>query len=108
MHDATEFILGWDCSAPLKAQLREPFRELEARLHSAVDARYHLPSCAAEDFAKHKRANRLAAASEAFYVVGWSLTDMVKALGITIPPLLDDPLPPNRFARWEPWPPEAA
>ena len=33
---------------------------------------------------------------------------MVEALGIAIPPLLDDPLPPNRFARWEPWPPQAA
>ena len=33
---------------------------------------------------------------------------MVEALGIAIPPLLDDPLPPNGFARWEPWPPEAA
>ena len=33
---------------------------------------------------------------------------MVEALGIAIPPLLDDPLPPNGFARWEPWPPQAA
>src|SRR5271166_459733 len=31
-HDATEFMLGWDCIAPLKAQLGQPFRELEARL----------------------------------------------------------------------------
>jgi hypothetical protein len=63
---------GLDCIAPLKAQLGEPFRELEARLQAAVDARYHLPSWAAEDYAKHKRADRLAAASEAFHVVGWS------------------------------------
>ena len=27
LHDATEFILGWDCIAPLKAQLPEPFRQ---------------------------------------------------------------------------------
>ena len=33
---------------------------------------------------------------------------MVKALGIEIRPLLDDPLPPNGFAPWEPWPPGAA
>ena len=57
---------------------------------------------------KHKRADRLAAASEAFHVVGWSRTDVVEALGIQIHPLLDDPLPPNGFQRWEPWPPRAA
>jgi hypothetical protein len=32
---------------------------------------------------------------------------MVKGLGIEIHPLLDDPFPRNRFARWEPWPPES-
>jgi uncharacterized protein len=108
LHDATEFMLGWDCIAPLKAQLGEPFGELEARLQAAINARYRLPPWAAEDYVKHKRADRLAAASEAFHVVGWSRTDMVEALGIAIPPLLDDPLPPSGFARWEPWPPEVA
>ena len=103
-HDATEFMLGSDCIAPLKAQLGEPFRELEARLQAAVDMRYRLPPWPAEDDAKHKRADRLAAASEAFHVVGWSRTDMVDALGMAIPPLLDDPLPPNGFARWGPGP----
>jgi hypothetical protein len=33
---------------------------------------------------------------------------MVKALGIDIHPLLDDPPPPNGFAPWEPCPPRAA
>ena len=33
---------------------------------------------------------------------------MVEALGIEIDPLLNDPLPPNGFQRWEPWPPRAA
>ena len=33
---------------------------------------------------------------------------MVKALGIEIRPLLDDPLPSNGFACWEPWPPRVA
>ena len=108
LHDATEFMLGWDCIAPLKAQLGQPLREREARLQAAVDARYRLPPSTAEDYAKRKRADRLAAASEAFHVVGWSRTDMVEALGIEIHPLLDDPLPPNGFALWEPWPPRAA
>ena len=30
LHDATEFMLGWDFIAPLKAQLGAPFRQLEA------------------------------------------------------------------------------
>jgi 5'-nucleotidase len=94
LHDATEFMLGWDCVAPLKAQLGAPFRQLEARLQAAIDARYQLLPGTAEAYAKHKRADRLAAA--------------VEALGIEIPPLLDDPLPRNGFARWEPWPPRAA
>ncbi len=38
LHDATEFMLGWDCIAPLKAQLGAPFRQLEARLQAAVDS----------------------------------------------------------------------
>src|SRR5271166_3115016 len=32
LHDATEFMLGWDCIAPLKAQLGAPFCQLEACL----------------------------------------------------------------------------
>ncbi len=108
LHDSAEFVLGWDCVAPLKAQLGAPFRELETRLQAAVDARYQLPTWTAEDYARHKRADRLAAASEAFHVVGWSRTDMVEELGIEIPPLLDDPLPRKGFAPWEPWPPRAA
>jgi uncharacterized protein len=86
MHDATEFMLGWDCIAPLKAELGAPFRQLEARLQAAVDARYRLPAWTAEGHASHKRADRLAAASEAFRVVGWSRTDMVvrRHLGVRI------------------------
>ena len=55
LHDATEFMLGWDCIAPLKAQLGAPFRQLEARLQAAIDARYQLPSWTGEAYAKHKR-----------------------------------------------------
>src|SRR5271167_2927014 len=108
LHDATEFMLGWDCIAPLKAQLGAPFSALEARLQAAVDARYRLPAWTPEDYARHKRADRLAAASEAFNVVGWSRRDMRKALSIETAPLIDDPLPPRGFAPWEPWPPRAA
>jgi 5'-deoxynucleotidase YfbR-like HD superfamily hydrolase len=69
LHDATEFLLGWDCITPLKAQLGEPFRALEARLQSAIDTRYRLPEWTPEAYAIHKRADGVAAASEAFHVV---------------------------------------
>ena len=108
LHDATEFMLGWDCITPLKAQLGEPFRALEARLQSAIDTRYRLPEWTPEAYAIHKRADRLAAASEALHVVGWSRVDMRKTLRIAEVPLLDDPLSPCGFAPWEPWPPRVA
>ena len=108
LHDATEFMLGWDCITPLKAQLGEPFRALDARLQSAIDTRYRLPEWTPEAYAIHKRADRLAAASEAVHVAGWSRVDMHKTLRIAEVPLLDDPLSPCGFAPWEPWPPRVA
>ena len=57
LHDATEFMLGWDCITPLKAQLGKPFRDLEARLQSAIDTRYQLPEWTREAYAIHKRAD---------------------------------------------------
>ena len=108
LHDATEFMLGWDCITPLKAQLGKPFRDLEARLQSAIDTRYHLPEWTREAYATHKRADRLAAASEALHVVGWSRADMRKTLRIPEVPLRQDPLSPSSFAPWEPWPPRVA
>jgi uncharacterized protein len=59
LHDAPEFMLGWDCITPLKAQLGERFRALEARLQSAIDTRYQLPEWAPETYALHKHADRL-------------------------------------------------
>ena len=108
LHDANEFMLGWDCITPLKAQLGEPFRALEARLQSAVDTRYRLPEWTPGACTIHKRADRLAAASEALHVVGWSRAEMRKTLRIAEAPLLQDPLSPCGFAPWEPWPPRAA
>lgn len=105
LHDATEFLLGWDCIAPIKAALGEPFRTIEANLQRAVDRRYRLPAWEGGSYRRHKWADRLAAASEAYHVVGWSRQEMRDALGIATEPLANDPLPPTPgFAPWEPWP----
>ncbi len=108
-HDATEGFWGFDLLFPLKSQLSPQFERLDSRLQAAVDQRYQLPAWTEETYAQHKHADRLAAASEAFHVVGWSLADMRESLGITLDPLDADPLPlPSGMQPWEPWPPKLA
>ena len=100
---------GWDPITPLKPHLGPGFSALVARLQVAVDHRYDLPTWTPTDHAQHKRADRLAAANEAYHVVGWSLAAMREQLGIELTPLDNDPLdlPPDQRA-WEPWPPKLA
>ena len=108
LHDASEGLLGWDPIGPLKDHLGEPFRQLEHRLQALVGERYALPSWEAAAYRRHKAADRLAAASEAHHVVGWSHEDMRDALGILCEPLEEDPLPMPGLEPWEPWPPRLA
>src|SRR5271157_5833145 len=86
LHDGSEGLLGWDPIGPLKPHLGEPFRKLEHRLQVLVDERYVLPAWDAAAYRRHKAAERLAAASEAYHVVGWSREDMRDALGIVCEP----------------------
>src|SRR3954462_4195085 len=72
LHDAEEGLLGFDAVSPLKPFLGEGFRELTLRLEQMVFLRYGLPACPPPEPARHKQAARLAAASEAVHVVGWS------------------------------------
>ena len=52
----------------------------------------------------HKHADRVAAASEAFHVVGWSLVEIREHLDIELEPVEADPLPlPAGMRPWEPW-----
>ena len=108
LHDASEGLLGWDPIGPLKDHLGEPFRQLEHRLQALVGERYALPSWEAAAYRRHKAADRLAAASEAHHVVGWSREDMRDALAILCEPLEEDPLPMPGLEPWEPWPPRLA
>jgi hypothetical protein len=109
LHDAEEGLLGFDCVSPLKPFMGEAFKMLTVKLEAAVFLRYGLPRWTAKEHAAHKVADRLAAASEAVHVAGWSAQEVQQTLKITIPPLSDDPLhaiyggPP-----WEPWPPALA
>ena len=100
---------GWDPITPLKPHLGPGFSALVARLQAAVDHRYDLPTWTPADHALHKRADRLAAANEAYHVLRWSRAAMREQLGIELVPLDDDPfdLPPDQRA-WEPLPPKLA
>lgn len=108
LHDASEGLLGWDPIGPLKDHLGEPFRKLEQRLQALVGERYALPAWDAATYRRHKAADRLAAASEACHVVGWSREDMRESLGIVTEPLEDDPFDMLGLEPWEPWPPRLA
>ena len=108
LHDASEGLLGWDPIGPLKPHLGEPFRKLEQRLEAVVGERNASPAWDAAAYRRHKAADRLAAASEACHVVGWSREDMRDALGILCESLEDDPLPMPGLEPWEPWPPRLA
>ena len=109
LQDAAEGLLGFDCVSPLKPFLGEGFRALTVRLEAAVFLRYGLPHWTDKEHAAHKLADRLAAASEAVHVVGWSAKEVLHTLKITVPPLNDDPLHAvYGGTAWEPWAPQLA
>lgn len=57
----------------------------------------------------HRVADRLAAASEAAHVVGWSRADIRQNLRLKLEPLDIDPVPtPDGLQPWEPWWPTLA
>lgn len=109
LHDAEEGLLGFDCVSPLKPFMGEAFKTLTLKLEAAVFLRYGLPRWTAKEHAAHKLADRLAAASEAVHVAGWSAQEVQQTLKINVPPLSDDPLHAIYGGRpWEPWPPALA
>jgi uncharacterized protein len=109
LHDADEGFLSFDCIAPVKPHLGQGYASLVERLQATIAIRYHLPEWDAESHALHKHADRLAAASEALHVVGWSRYEIRHTLEIEVGPLTEDPLPVPRGMRpWQPWPPHLA
>lgn len=109
LHDAEEGLLGFDCISVLKPFLGEAFRELTQRLEQAVFLRYGLPHWTSREHVLHKRADRLAAASEAVHVVGWSRHEVRRTLKISATPLDVDPLQQLYGGTpWEPWTPALA
>jgi hypothetical protein len=109
LHDAEEGLLGFDAVSPLKPFLGEGFRALTLRLEQMVFLRYGLPAWTPAEHARHKQADRLAAASEAVHVVGWKEEEVRTTLKIRAAVLQEDPLAARYRCRpWEPWPPTIA
>jgi hypothetical protein len=109
LHDAEEGLLGFDALSVIKPFLGDGFRALTARLEQVVFLRYGLPSWTAREHALHKKADRLAAATEAVHVAGWSHDEVRKTLKITAPILGTDPLVDvYGCTAWEPWAPGVA
>jgi hypothetical protein len=109
LHDAEEGLLGFDAVSPIKPFLGDGFRALTRRLEQAVFLRYRLPAWTPTEHQAHKRADRLAAASEAVHVAGWSEQEVRTTLKIRSPVLERDPLVAvYGCAPWEPWAPAVA
>ncbi|HUB15524.1 MAG TPA: phosphohydrolase [Acetobacteraceae bacterium] len=104
LHDADEGLLGFDPISPLKPFLGAGYAALAARLQAAIAQRYMLDKWQAQDRRAHKQADRIAAASEAVHVVGWSAEEVRRVLRITEQAVDVDPLA-GWFgtASWQPW-----
>jgi len=109
LHDAEEGFLGFDCISPLKEVLGLSFRAVSSRLMAAVFERYELRTWAPDSHTVHKRADSIAAASEAVHCAGWTEHEVRAVLGITHPILDADPLASIYECHpWEPWPADVA
>ena len=104
LHDAEEGLLGFDPISPLKPILGEQFLTLMEQMQKVLFARYGVSWWTSEEKARHKRADVLAAASEAIHVAGWSPEEVRTVLNIQVAPLVDDPLHAVYGGTpWEPW-----
>lgn len=109
LHDAEEGLLGFDPISPLKPVLGNDFLQLMERMQKMLFAKYGVSWWSSSGKSQHKKADILAAASEAIHIAGWSMDEVRRILGIQVTPLLVDPLTARYGGTpWEPWPMELA
>jgi len=109
LHDAEEGLLGFDAVSVIKPFLGEGFRALTRRLEQVVFVRYGLPAWTEKEHRLHKQADRLAAATEAVHVTGWTREEVRSTLKIRAQVLERDPLAEHYGCTpWEPWAPTLA
>lgn len=106
-HDSEEGLLGYDPPTPVKPELGAPFKMMSDRMQRAIFLRYRISFWSQEEHLEHKAADKLAAACEAFHVVGWSREEIRTVLNIRDAPLMEDPLVEIYGGiPWAPWTPD--
>jgi uncharacterized protein len=101
LHDASEYVTH-DLITPLKAVVGDVFKEVEARLTRAIFLRFGLPAVlAAPDKILIKRADHIAAATEAVQLAGFSEKECRSVLNFKEKPLKDVKLTPLPVAEAE-------
>jgi 5'-deoxynucleotidase YfbR-like HD superfamily hydrolase len=101
LHDASEYVTH-DLITPLKTVVGDVFKEVEQRLTRAIFMRFGLaPVLAPEDKALIKRADHIAAATEAVQLAGFSAAECRSVLNFKEKPLKDIKLVPLPVAEAE-------
>ena len=89
LHDAAEYVTH-DLITPLKSVVGDVFKEVEIRLTKAIHIRFSLPVVLNKKNALIiKRADRIAAATEAFQLAGFSINEIRSVLKLQERPLKD-------------------
>ncbi len=87
LHDASEYVTH-DLITPLKAVVGDVFREVEAGLTAAIHIRFGLPPLLDPEHKKIiKKADLIAAATEAVQLAGFTVEELKPVLGIKARPL---------------------
>ncbi len=101
LHDASEYVTH-DLITPLKAVVGDVFKEVELRLTRAIHIRFGLtPVLATVDRALIKRADQIAAATEAVQLAGFTAAECRTVLNFKERPLKDVKLTPLPVAEAE-------
>jgi hypothetical protein len=88
VHDAEEGFVSFDPISPLKPYLGPAYKEMAERTKRAVHLRVGLPATLPETWKKQiKRADRIAAATEAVSVAGYDPAEVRPVLKIPAKPL---------------------
>jgi len=94
LHDAAEYVTH-DLITPLKAAVGDVFKVIEDRLQAAIHTRYSLPVILPNEVkANIKRADLIAAATEAVHLAGFTPKEVKGILRITEKPYTTKSLEP--------------
>lgn len=101
LHDASEYVTH-DLITPLKAVVGDVFKEVERRLTEAIYIRFGLkPTLSPDEKALIKKVDRIAAATEAVQLAGFTAAECRTVLNFPEKPLADVVLTPVPVAEAE-------